>query len=214
MTEWIKNFMESLGYLGIGLLMFLENVFPPIPSEVIMPMAGFTTAQGELSFLGAVVAGTIGSVLGQLPLYYLGRLAGEDRLKRWADQYGKWFTVSHVEIDQASGWFDRHGGKAVLLCRFIPGIRSLISIPAGMARMNMFVFLLYSTIGMGLWALVLAFLGLLLGQNYELVRYYIGPISSIVFIALFLGAAIWILKRRQDQSQRQEHEHASWDSGA
>ena len=143
MAEWIKSFMESLGYLGIGLLMFLENIFPPIPSELIMPLAGFTAAQGRLSFWGAVAAGIVGSVLGQLPLYYLGRLAGEEQLKRWADRYGKWLTVSHEEIERAKGWFDHHGGKAVFLCRLIPGIRSLISIPAGMAKMHLLAFLLY-----------------------------------------------------------------------
>lgn len=208
MTEWIKGFMESLGYLGIGLLMFLENVFPPIPSELIMPMAGFTAAQGELSFAGAVAAGIAGSVLGQLPLYYLGRLAGEERLKRWADKYGKWLTVSHEEIDKAKGWFERHGGKAVLICRLIPGIRSLISIPAGMARMNLAIFLLYSTIGMGLWALALAYLGLALGQNYELVDRYLGPVTYVVLGVLLLGGAGWVWKRRHGQGQPQEREHA------
>jgi len=207
-TEWIKNFMEALGYLGIGLLMFLENVFPPIPSELIMPLAGFTTVQGQLSFGGVVVAGTVGSVLGQVPLYYLGRLASEKRLKRWADQYGAWFTVSSDEIDRARGWFDRHGGAAVLICRFIPGIRSLISIPAGMARMNLLVFLLYSTVGMGFWALALALLGRVLGQNYALVGRFLGPGTYLVLGVLLLSSAVWIWKRRREQHRQQEHEHA------
>ena len=94
MVEWIKNLMESLGYAGIVFLMFLENIFPPIPSELIMPLAGFTSTQGELSFVGVVLAGSLGSVLGAIPLYYLGRLVGEERLKEWADRYGKWLTVS------------------------------------------------------------------------------------------------------------------------
>jgi len=198
--------MQSLGYLGIGLLMFLENIFPPIPSELIMPLAGFTAAQGELSFAGAVTAGIAGSVLGQLPLYYLGRLAGEERLKRWADKYGKWLTVSHEEIERAKGWFDQHGGKAVLICRLIPGIRSLISIPAGMAQMNLVTFLLYSTVGMGVWALALAWLGLVLGQNYELVSQYLGPVTYVVIGALLLGGAVWVWKRHQGQGRGQERE--------
>lgn len=207
MVEWVKQFMQSLGYLGIALLMFLENVFPPIPSELIMPLAGFTAAQGELSFLGAVAAGTAGSVLGQLPLYYLGRLAGEERLKRWADKYGKWFTVSHKEIDKAQGWFDEHGGKAVLICRLVPGIRSLISIPAGMARMNLVAFLLYSTLGMGVWALILAYAGRVLGQNYELVGRYLGPATYVVVGALLLGSAFWIAKRRSDGNGAPDRTH-------
>jgi membrane protein DedA with SNARE-associated domain len=206
MAEWIKSFMQSLGYLGIGLLMFLENIFPPIPSELIMPLAGFTAAQGELSFWGAVAAGIAGSVLGQLPLYYLGRLAGEERLKRWADKYGKWLTVSHEEIERARGWFDRHGGKAVLICRLIPGVRSLISIPAGMAKMNLVPFLLYSTVGMGVWALALAYLGRVLGENYELVSRYLGPITYVVLGGLLVGGAVWIWRRRQSQGDGQGSE--------
>jgi len=112
MAGWVIDLIRSTGYFGIVLLMFVENVFPPIPSEVIMPLAGFMVSQGKLSLAGIVLAGTIGSVLGALPLYYLGRVVGEDRLKEWADRHGGWLTVSRKDIERAKAWFDRHGGFA------------------------------------------------------------------------------------------------------
>jgi len=109
MSEWIINTMQSLGYLGIGLLMFLENLFPPIPSELIMPFAGFTIAKGNMHFFPAIAAGVIGTVLGALPWYYGGKILGEERLRNLADKYGKWITVSGSDIDKADRWFKRHG---------------------------------------------------------------------------------------------------------
>lgn len=203
MADWIKNLVESWGYFGISLLMFLENIFPPIPSEVIMPLAGFTSTRGELSFVGVLVAGTLGSVVGQLPLYYLGRWVGADRLKEWAQRYGKWLTVSKDDIDRAQTWFDQHGYKTVLFCRFVPGLRTLISIPAGIAQMNIGVFLLYSAIGMGIWASVLAYLGRLLGENYEVVSQYLGPVSYIVIGLLVLSVIVVIARRHAARGQRQ-----------
>jgi membrane protein DedA with SNARE-associated domain len=137
MPEWIKGTIESLGYFGIILLMIIENVFPPIPSEIIMPLAGFLSTQGEFSFLGVAIAGTIGSVLGALLLYYAGRKVGADRLKRWADSYGRWLMLSSEDIGRAQAWFHRRGAVAVFVCRLVPGLRSMISIPAGIERMNL-----------------------------------------------------------------------------
>lgn len=197
MLNWIKDLMNTLGYPGVALLMFLENVFPPLPSELIMPLAGFTTTQGELAFIGVVLAGTLGSVLGALPLYYLGRLVGEERLIAWADKYGKWLTVSGKEIKTADDWFDRHGTKTVLLCRLIPGVRSLISIPAGISGMNLVQFLVYTAVGSAIWTTVLAYLGRTLGENYELVERYVGPASYIILGGITLAAVVWVWKRRQ-----------------
>ena len=200
MIEWIKNLMESLGYIGIVCLMFLENIFPPLPSEVIMPLAGFTAAQGDLSFIGVVLAGTLGSVIGALPLYYLGRIVGEDRLKQWADRYGKWLTVSGKEIERADAWFDRHGHKAVFIGRLVPGVRSLISIPAGISGMNLAQFLLYSAAGALIWTAILAFLGRLLGQNYERVNTYLGPVTYVVLGGLLIAGIIWIIRRKKQRA--------------
>lgn len=150
MAKWIMDMVTATGYLGIVVLMFVENVFPPIPSELIMPLAGYMATQGTLAFIGVVIAGTLGSVLGALPLYYLGRKVGEERVKTFADTYGRWLTVSRKDIEQAKGWFDRHGGMAVLICRLVPGVRSLISIPAGVDRMSIMSFLIYTVIGTSL----------------------------------------------------------------
>lgn len=197
MTDWITNIVEQLGYLGIGLLMFLENIFPPIPSELIMPLAGFTTVQGELSFLGVVIAGLLGSTLGQLPLYYLGKLVGQERLERWADRYGKWLTVSRQDVQKAQGWFSQHGSKVVLFGRLVPGIRSLVSIPAGSCGMPLMKFLAYSAVGMGIWAAALAWLGRLLGRNYEAVSNYLGPVSYVVLGAIALVIIAWLVQRKR-----------------
>ena len=189
--------MTTLGYPGVALLMFLENVFPPIPSELIMPLAGFTAGRGDLSFVGVVVAGALGSLLGQLPLYYLGRWASEDKLVAWAERYGKWLTLSGQDIKKADNWFDRHGHKAVFLARLVPGLRSLISIPAGMSEMPLTTFWLYSALGTTLWALLLAALGGLLGENYTLVDTYLGPVSLVVLGGLLVFAVFWIVRRRR-----------------
>ena len=196
MTDWIQNLMSSLGYPGIAFLMFLENVFPPIPSELIMPLAGFTSLQGELSFLGVVIAGMVGSVAGALPLYYLGRVFGEERLASWADRHGRWLTVSGHDIRKADAWFDKHGRKVVFFARLVPGVRSLISVPAGISGMNLAEFLLFTALGTGLWAALLAYLGRLLGSGYAQVDHYLGPVTYTVLGFLALTAVLWVARRR------------------
>lgn len=197
MLEWIRGLMESAGYAGIAFLMFLENVFPPIPSEVIMPLAGFTAARGDLGFLGVVIAGTLGSVLGALPLYYIGRLVGRERLSRWADEHGKWLALSGRDVDKASEWYERHGSKTVLFGRLVPGVRSLVSIPAGVAGMNLPKFLGYTAVGAGLWSALLAYLGQLLGQNYEAVERYLGPVAFVVIGGLVVFGIVAVVRRRR-----------------
>lgn len=197
MLEWITNTMDSLGYLGIGLLMFLENLFPPIPSELIMPLAGLTVAQGKLQFAPVVVAGVVGTVLGALPWYYAGKILGEQRLKRLADRYGKWLTISSKDITEAKRWFDKHGGKAVFFCRIVPGVRTLISLPAGISNMHLVPFLLYSTLGTLLWVGLLTYAGYALGENYALVEEYLAPVSKIVLIALIVAFVVWVVRRNK-----------------
>lgn len=197
MIEWITNLMNSMGYAAIVFLMFLENVFPPIPSELIMPMAGFTATQGKLSLPGVIIAGTIGSVLGGLPLYYVGKIIGEERLKEWVGKHGKWLTISCEDIDKAKSWFERHGGVAVFIGRLVPGIRSLIAVPAGLDKMHMGLFLLYSALGAGLWSTVLAYLGFLLGGNYEKVEKFLGPASYIVLGAVIVVYVVRVIKQHR-----------------
>jgi len=199
MTEWIIKTMETLGYLGIGFLMFLENLFPPIPSELIMPFAGFTVSKGDMDFFPAVVAGVVGTILGAFPWYYAGKFFGEERLRDLADKYGKWITVSGKDIDKANGWFTRHGGKAVFLCRLVPGVRTLISLPAGLNNMPIIPFLLYSTVGTTIWVTLLTFIGYKLGDHYDLVEEYLGPVSKIVLLILIIGFILWVVKKNMQK---------------
>jgi membrane protein DedA with SNARE-associated domain len=201
LLEWIPQVMEQLGYFGIGCLMFLENLFPPIPSELIMPLAGFAVSKGELNFQYAVLAGVIGTVIGALPWYYAGERLGEPRIRRLADRYGKWLTISGEDIDKANRWFDRRGGTAVFLCRLVPGVRTLISLPAGINVMPIGAFLLYSTIGTTLWCVLLTYAGYALGQNYGLVEQYLGPASKYILIGLLLAFGLWVWQRRRIQKQ-------------
>lgn len=186
--------METIhagGYFGIVFLMFVENIFPPIPSEFIMPLAGFMVTQGKFSFVGIIIAGTAGATTGAIPFYFLGRKLGEQRLKNFADRHGRWLTVSGADIERANRWFDRHGALAVFFCRLIPGIRSLISIPAGINRMNLPKFLIYTIAGSAVWTTVLAYAGYFLGNNFKEVEQYFDPISYII-----LGTIILLYLRR------------------
>lgn len=206
MLQWIQN---AMSYPGIAFAMFLENVFPPLPSELIMPLAGYTAAQGKLSLWLVILAGTIGSVIGQLPLYYLGKIVGQERLKAWADRHGQWLALSGEDVDSAKSWFDNHGSKAVLLGRLIPGVRSLISVPAGVAGMNLPKFLLYSAIGTGLWAGILAYLGSLLGEKHEIVNRYIGPATYFILGGIAVGMAVGVVKRRKKRAAEQGPQEAA-----
>ena len=197
MIHWTRSIVEGLGYWGVGALMFVENFFPLIPSEVIMPLSGFATGVGDLSLGWVIVAGSVGSLAGQVVFYFLGAWVGQPRLERWADRYGRWLTLSGEEIRRSRRWFDRFGTPAVLLCRMVPALRQLISIPAGVARMDVPRFLLYSAIGMTAWAALLAYLGSLLGANWGAVDSYVRPATYAVVGALVVGMVVWVVRRRR-----------------
>lgn len=180
MFDWMTGLVERSGYIGVLLLMLAENVFPPIPSELIMPLAGFTAAQGKLNLFFVVLAGTAGSLLGALVWYYVGRWLDTDRLKRLAARHGRWLTLSPDEIDRAHTWFGRHGAKAVFLGRLIPAVRSLISAPAGITRMPLAPFLAWTAFGTALWTVLLTGAGYLLQSQYGLVADYLNPLSNVV----------------------------------
>lgn len=184
MFHWITNTLAQSGYLGVVLLMFLENIFPPIPSELIMPLAGFVAARGELSLPGVIAAGVLGSILGALPWYWAGRWLGAERLERLADRYGRWMTVSGDEVIAAKHWFNKHGRVSVLLGRLVPTVRTLISVPAGIVRMPLIPFLAYSTAGTIVWTGALAVGGFLLEGQYERVAAYVDPVSTTVVVAI------------------------------
>jgi membrane protein DedA with SNARE-associated domain len=200
LAEWIPNIMNQLGYWGIGLLMFLENLFPPIPSELIMPLAGFTVAKGQMDFILVIIAGVVGTILGAFPWYYIGKFISEERLEHLADKYGKWISVSAKDIKKANNWFNEHGGKAVFFCRLVPGVRTLISLPAGINNMPLIPFTVYSTLGTTIWVTFLTFLGYKLGDNYELVDQYLGPVSKIVLAIIVIFFILWIVRKQMRRS--------------
>jgi membrane protein DedA with SNARE-associated domain len=198
-AEWVLNTMNSLGYVGIAFLMFMENLFPPIPSELIMPFAGFTAAQpgGKLAIAPAIIAGVLGTVLGAFPWYYLGKILGENRIKGWIAKHGKWIGISVEELDKTQRWFQKHGKKAVLFGRMVPVIRTLVSLPAGFSNMPMAQFLLYSTIGTLGWVSLLTGIGYWLGVqklDYHLVDQYLSPVSKAIAVLLVLAFGVWVVR--------------------
>lgn len=202
MLQWITHTVGSLGYAGIAFLMFLENIVLPLPSEVIMPLAGFVTARGSLSFPGVVVSGAAGSTLGMIPWYVIGRRVGEKRLAAWVDRHGRWLMLRGRQIDRAKRWFDRHGRAAAFFGRLIPGVRPLTSIPAGFDRMPFLPFLGYSAAGILVWSAALAIAGRLLGAHYRAVARVIGPAAWVVLGAAAIGATAWWLRRRRARGRR------------
>ena len=184
MFDWITGVVRSLGYLGVALLTFLENLFPPIPSEVVIPLAGFVAAQGDLALWGVVATGSGGSLGGAALWYEIGRRVGERRLRAWVARHGKWITLSERDVDRAQNWFRRHGGLAVFLGRLVPGVRTFVSLPAGFAGMPLAPFLLYSAIGTLIWTAALAYAGVVLQANFAVVGDYVGVASNALLILL------------------------------
>ncbi|MGV3740798.1 MAG: DedA family protein [Burkholderiaceae bacterium] len=200
MFDAITGFVSSSGYLGVFLLMALENVFPPIPSEMIMPLAGFIAARGELNVVGVLAAGTAGSVIGALPWYYAGKWYGLERLQRLADRHGRWLTVSAAEIDHALKVFHKHGKSAIFFGRLIPAIRTLISVPAGICRMPLLPFLAYSIAGSLIWIGLLTAAGFILEANYEMVQKYLDPITKGIIGLIVLGYVYRLITHRAQKS--------------
>lgn len=198
MKDWIFTFMEEFGYIGIMAVIALENLFPPIPSEIVLPFGGFMTTRTMLTVPGVIIASTAGSVLGAVILYWVGRLVNVNRLESFVGRWGHIFRVSKRDIRTAEGWFLRYGNWTVFFCRLIPVVRSLISIPAGMAKMNFSTFILFSTLGTLVWNTILVSLGAFLGESWEVILGYI-EIYKDVFYLLFVIIGIlfisWYIKR-------------------
>jgi len=195
---WIEQIIVALGYPGIAFVMFIENIFPPIPSEVVMPFAGFALANRPelgLSFVGIVVAGTLGSVLGAVVLYYLGVWLDELVIRRFIRNYGRWFLLSEKDVDKTLSYFDRYGEWVVFFGRLIPIVRSLISVPAGMNRMPLIKFLIFTTLGSAIWTTALAYAGVLLGANWEQVIEWMDQYQKITLVLVAIIVVLFIVWR-------------------
>jgi membrane protein DedA with SNARE-associated domain len=210
---WTLEVLLVLGYAGLAGLVALETIFPPIPSELILPLAGFLTGQGRLAFAGAVAAATLGSVVGALSFYAVGRALGEARLRSLVRRYGHGLLLDERDLDRAQGWFVRHGPWAVVVGRLIPGVRSYVSIPAGFARMPLLPFTALTALGSGVWNGLLIGLGWLLGDRWQEVGQYVRPFSSAVTILLvaLLAWFVWrrLASRRERSSIPGSHEKSS-----
>lgn len=198
LTTWVTDVVESFGYFGVAFMIALENLIPPIPSEVVLPLAGFLVGQGRFSFLPVVLAATIGSVVGALILYVIGSGLGESRLRYLIRKFGRFVLMDESDLDKSRDWFQRHGTKAILFGRLMPGIRSLISIPAGIVGMSLWQFVLYTTIGSLLWNATLIGLGWALGNQWGKVEGYTSILQYIVIVIVVI-AALWFVWSRRDR---------------
>lgn len=193
MQNFLEEVINQFGYAAIVILIAVENIFPPIPSEVILTFGGFMTAATDMTIAGVIIASTAGSVGGAIVLYYLGSILGAERMKRIVVKYGKWLRVTTDDIDKSYGWFKQYGSWTVFFCRFIPLIRSLISIPAGMSRMGMPKFLVLTTTGTFIWNTVLVNLGASVGENWEDIVAVMDVYSNIAYAVIaVLGIAFLV----------------------
>lgn len=203
MENWITDIMSQYGYLGIFLLIMLENIFPPIPSEVILTFGGAMTAKTDMTVMGVILISTAGSVAGAVILYGIGRMLDVKRLEKIVDRYGRVLRLTRKDIYKADSWFDKYGIWTVLFCRLIPLIRSLISIPAGMANMKFGLFLLFTTLGTLIWNTILVTVGAAVGDNWESIVGVMDVYSNIVYVLIVLvGLAViwWYLQFRKKRA--------------
>lgn len=199
-SAWTVTIMETLGPLGVGFMVFLDNIFPPIPSELVLPLAGFTSSRGEMNIVLAIICATLGSLIGAILLWALGKWIGLERIARIAV---KMPLVDVDDVHKTVAWFDKHGDKAVFFGRMVPIFRSLISIPAGMRNMPILKFTLLTTVGSAIWNTILIVAGFYLGENWSIVETYAGYFQTVVVVAVVAFVAVWIvLKIRKHRRQR------------
>jgi membrane protein DedA with SNARE-associated domain len=201
--NWITEFMSQFGYFGVFLLIMIENVFPPIPSEVILTFGGFMTTESDMTRMGVIIAATAGSVIGAMILYSIGLLLDVSRLEKIIDRWGHLLRLTRKDIHRADAWFDKYGPWTVLFCRLVPLIRSLISIPAGMSNMNFPLFLLLTTIGSLIWNAALVSVGAAVGDNWESIVHYMDIYSNIAYVIIGmsgLAAILWYIRFRRKRA--------------
>jgi membrane protein DedA with SNARE-associated domain len=198
-ADWVFSIVDRMGSLGVGLLILLENLIPPIPSEVVLPLAGFRARTGTLNVLAVWLAATAGSVVGALLLYGLGAWLGYERLHRLAGR--RWFVLtSQQDLERGHDLFERHGTKVVLLARCVPFLRSVVSIPAGVVGMRMVTFVTLTAIGSGVWNAAFVALGWLLGEKWDSVQRWLGPVSWVVIALLVVGLIVLAVRKLRSRA--------------
>ena len=211
LATWVQDVINQFGYFGVALLVIIENVFPPIPSEIVLPFAGFVAQQGssaaqsDTSVIGMMIAATIGSVVGALILYFVSAAIGPDRLRAFVEKFGKWFGVKSSDLVRAEAWFDRRSSLAVLVGRCVPLIRSIVSIPAGFRRMKLSSFVVLTAIGSAVWNIALIGAGAVLKDQWDRVGDYVGVFQWVVILAIVVFAVrflISLVKRRRISTTR------------
>jgi len=203
LTEWVVDVIDAIGYLGVALLVALESVFPPIPSEIVLPAAGFASHEGGANVVLMVVAATIGSLVGAWVLYAIAAAVGPLRLRRFTLRHGRWFGVRGRDLDRAESWFDDHSSTAVLVCRCVPLVRSLVSIPAGFRRMDPFRFTAFTILGSLVWNSALVGAGYLLGDSWERVAEYVDVLQYLVISVFVVLLGWWVWTRLLSSSHRE-----------
>jgi membrane protein DedA with SNARE-associated domain len=189
-ATWIMSVISSMGYGGVVLLMAIESACIPLPSEIIMPFAGFLVSKGEMTLFGIAMAGAIGCVVGSIPAYYLGMFGGRPLVEK----YGKYVLISHKDLDMADDWFARHGEIIIFIARLLPGVRTFIAFPAGVARMNMTKFIVYTFVGSFIWCWALGYVGMRAGEHWEDLKVYFHEFHYVI-VALGLAFVVWYLRR-------------------
>ena len=203
MQSWLISIINQFGYLGIAFLILLENIFPPIPSELILTFSGFLTTMSSMNIWISSLSATVGSMVGAILLYLLGRVLPQRKIVQFIKKHQKIFRLKESDLKRSSDWMTKRGSSAVFLCRFVPVVRSLISIPAGAAHMRLWKFLLFSTLGTAIWNTILIYLGAVAGKNWEKIIGYINTYSYVIVIALTF-VLIYFIVRRAKQKKAKE----------
>lgn len=203
MQSWLISIINQFGYLGIAFLILLENIFPPIPSELILTFSGFLTTMSSMNIWISSLSATVGSMVGAILLYLLGKVLPQRKIVQFIKKHQKIFRLKESDLKRSSDWMTKRGSSAVFLCRFVPVVRSLISIPAGAAHMRLWKFLLFSTLGTAIWNTILIYLGALAGKNWEKIIGYINTYSYVIVIALTF-VLIYFIVRRAKQKKAKE----------
>ena len=209
LANWVQDVINQFGYFGVALLVVIENIFPPIPSEIVLPFAGFVAQQGsagvaqsDTSVIGMMIAATIGSVVGALILYVISSAIGPERLRAFVQRFGRWFGVKQTDLLRAEAWFDRRSFVAVLVGRCVPLIRSIVSIPAGFRRMKLTSFILLTAVGSAVWNIALIGAGAILGDQWERVGEYVGVFQWLVIAAILLLLVRFVYSKLQNRRRQ------------